>query len=32
MADKVEARLGAVQETLFIPLAGRAREPAGSIR
>jgi O-methyltransferase involved in polyketide biosynthesis len=26
MADKVKARLGAVQETLFIPLAARARE------
>jgi O-methyltransferase involved in polyketide biosynthesis len=25
MADKAEARLGAVQETLFIPLAARAR-------
>jgi O-methyltransferase involved in polyketide biosynthesis len=25
MADKVQARLGAVQETLFIPLAARAR-------
>src|SRR5215469_10061497 len=26
MTDKVQARLGAVQQTLFIPLAGRARE------
>ena len=26
MADRQQARLGAVQETLFIPLAGRARE------
>jgi O-methyltransferase involved in polyketide biosynthesis len=26
MTDKVQARLGTVQQTLFIPLAGRARE------
>jgi len=26
MADKVNVELGKVQETLFIPLAGRARE------
>ncbi len=26
MEDKHQARLGAVQETLFIPLAARARE------
>ena len=26
MADGEQVRLGAVQETLFIPLAGRARE------
>jgi O-methyltransferase involved in polyketide biosynthesis len=26
MADKVQARLGTVQQTLFIPLAGRARQ------
>ena len=26
MTDKVQARLGPVQQTLFIPLAGRARE------
>jgi O-methyltransferase involved in polyketide biosynthesis len=26
VADRHQARLGAVQETLFIPLAGRARE------
>ena len=26
MADKHQARLGAVQQTLFIPLAARARE------
>ena len=26
MPDKVPVRLGRVQETLFIPLAGRARE------
>ncbi|HEX6525302.1 MAG TPA: class I SAM-dependent methyltransferase [Streptosporangiaceae bacterium] len=26
MADKIEARLGSVQQTLFIPLAARARE------
>ena len=26
MADRVRAELGAVQQTLFIPLAARARE------
>ena len=29
MADRHQARLGAVQETLFIPLAGRARASRG---
>jgi len=28
-ADRVKVELGTVQETLFIPLAGRARETRG---